>query len=93
MDLHPVLREWLEAGPPPAPVGGITPREARLPAIANKVHAAMDICRAGKTTLLRQLQHGRQRAFAPERAVYLSFDDDRLPELPLAQLDSLLEEY
>ena len=93
MDLHPVLREKLETGLLAAPVTGITPRDARLPAIANKVHAVIGMRRSGKTTFLRQLQAERQRTLQPERAVYVSFDDDRLAELSLAQLDSLLEEY
>ncbi len=42
---------------------------------------------------MRQLQQAQQQALAPERAVYVSFDDDRLADLPLAQLDALLEDY
>jgi predicted AAA+ superfamily ATPase len=93
MSLHPVLRDKLEAGLLPAPEAGITPRDNRLPAIPNKVHAVIGMRRAGKSTFLRQLQAQRQRQLGPERAVYVSFDDDRLAELPLTQLDSLLEEY
>ncbi|MBI3393441.1 MAG: ATP-binding protein [Nitrospirae bacterium] len=70
-----------------------TRRDARLPQVAGKVHAVIGMRRAGKTTFLRQLQSERQAALAPERAVYVSFDDDRLADLPLAQLDLLLEEY
>lgn len=93
MELHPVLRDKLEAGLLPAPQRGITPRDARLPAVAHKAHAVVGMRRAGKTTFLRQLQAERQRATEAERAVYVSFDDDRFAELPLAQLDALLEEY
>lgn len=93
MDLHPILREKLEAGLLPAPETGMTQRDARLPAIANKVHAVIGMRRSGKSTFLRQLQAERQRKLQPERAVYVSLDDDRLAELPLPQLDSLLEEY
>jgi predicted AAA+ superfamily ATPase len=49
--------------------------------------------RAGKTTFLRQLLDERRAAGAAERAVYLSFDDDRLARLELEQLGFLLEEY
>jgi hypothetical protein len=93
VNLHPVLRSKLEAGLVPAPVAGITPRDVRIPAIAGKAHAVVGMRRAGKSTYLRQLQGERQRALQAERAVYVSFDDDRLAELPLAQLDSLIEEY
>lgn len=93
MNLHPVLRSKLEAGLLPAPDSGITPRDVRVPAIANKAHAVVGMRRAGKSTYLRQLQAERQRALQAERAVYVSFDDDRLAELPLTQLNSLLEEY
>lgn len=93
MSLHPVLREKLEAGIQPVALTGLTRRDVRLPALSNKVHAVVGMRRVGKTTFLRQLQGERQRAAAPGRAVYVSFDDDRLAELPLAQLDSLLEEY
>lgn len=93
MSLHPVLLEKLEAGIQPFALTGLTRRDVRLPALANKVHAVVGMRRVGKTTFLRQLQGERQRAADPGRAVYVSFDDDRLAELPLAQLDSLLEEY
>lgn len=93
MNLHPILRDKLTAGLLPTPEAGSTPRDVRLPAIAHKVHTVIGLRRAGKTTFLRQLQAEQQRSLQPERAVYVSFDDDRLAELPLSQLDSLLEEY
>ncbi|MGC8915768.1 MAG: ATP-binding protein [Thermoanaerobaculum sp.] len=71
----------------------MTRRDARLPAIKNKVHTVLGMRRVGKTTFLRQVQQEQQQALAPERAVYVSFDDDRLADLPLSQLDALLEEY
>lgn len=49
--------------------------------------------RAGKTTFLHQLLADLRQKVPPERALYLSFDDDRLGEPSLQQLDSLLEEY
>jgi hypothetical protein len=49
--------------------------------------------RSGKTTFLRQLLEERRREVPAERAIYLGFDDDRLADLELGQLDALLEEY
>ena len=91
MNLHPVLLEKLNAGLEPARLLDLTPRDVRLPEIAGKVHAVIGMRRVGKTTFLRQLQRERQQAVGPERAVYVSFDDDRLADLPLAELDRLLE--
>jgi predicted AAA+ superfamily ATPase len=93
MNLHPVLRDKLEAGFLPAPVAGMTPRDVRLSSVPNKVYAVVGMRRVGKSTYLRQLQAERQRQSGAESAVYVSFDDDRLADLPLAQLDSLVEEY
>ncbi len=93
MDLHPVLLERLNAGLEPVRLPALTPRDVRLPEIEGKAHAVIGMRRVGKTTFLRQLQQERQQAVGPERAVYVSFDDDRLADLPLAELDRLLEEY
>ncbi|GAB4118348.1 MAG: ATP-binding protein [Acidobacteriota bacterium] len=93
MALHPVLQERLNAGLEPVNPEGMTQREARLPAIKNKVHTVLGMRRVGKTTFLRQVQQEQQQSLAPEQAVYVSFDDDRLADLPLAQLDALVEEY
>ncbi len=92
MSLHPVLLEKLNAtlAAPPTP---LTRRDARLPAVPGKVHAVTGMRRAGKTTFLRQLQAEQQQTLAPERGVFVSFDDDRLADLGLDQLDLLLEEH
>ena len=47
--------------------------------------------RVGKTTFLRHVQLTHKQALAPERAVYVSFDGDRLADLLLAQLDAFLK--
>lgn len=93
MSLHPVLLEKLNAALLPLPPAGMTARDVRLPMVPGKVHAVIGMRRAGKTTFLRQLQAERRRVLAPERAVYLSFDDDRLAGLGADQLALLLEEY
>lgn len=93
MLLHPVLQEKLIAGLEPVVVKGITRRDVTLPPIRNKVHTVLGMRRVGKTTFLRQIQQEQQQALRPEQAVYISFDDDRLADLSLPQLDALLEEY
>jgi len=71
----------------------LTTRDARLPAVPGKVHAVIGMRRAGKTTFLRQLLDERRAVLPPERAPYLSFDDDRLAGTEGDQLGFLLEEY
>jgi hypothetical protein len=95
MVLHPVLAEKLNAalGPLASPTPPITPRDARLPSVPGKAHAVVGMRRAGKTTFLRQLQDELRATLPPERALYVSFDDDRLVELELEQLGFLLEEH
>jgi len=93
MALHPVLEEKLNAALAPGPAAPMTRRDAALPEIPNKVHAVTGMRRAGKTTFLRQLVAGRQRGAAPERALYLSFDDDRLADIAADPLSALLEEF
>ena len=93
MSLHPVLAEKLSAALAAAPPVALTRRDAQLPAVSGKVHAVIGMRRAGKTTFLRQLLEERRAAGPPERAVYLSFDDDRLAGLELEQLGFLLEEF
>ncbi|MBM4047508.1 MAG: ATP-binding protein [Planctomycetes bacterium] len=93
MEPHPVLLEKLNAGLEPARLPQLTPRDARLPKVAGKAHAVIGMRRVGKTTFLRQMQREWQQAVGPERAIYISFDDDRLADVPLAELDRLLEEY
>jgi predicted AAA+ superfamily ATPase len=93
MTLHPVIAEMLSAALAPSPPPVITRRDARLSAIPKKAHAVIGMRRAGKTTFLRQLQADLRRALPPERAPYLSFDDDRFAGTGVDQLGFLLEEY
>lgn len=93
MPLHPVLLEKLNAALAPMSSPPFTRRDARLPGVPGKVHAVIGMRRAGKTTFLRQLQAARRESQPPERAVFVSFDDDRLAGLAVDQLALLLEEY
>lgn len=93
MPVHPILLEKLNDAIRHSPAQPFTPRDARLPEVRGKVHAVIGMRRAGKTTFLRQLQSERRESLPPEKAVYISFDDDRLAELPMEQLGLVLEEY
>lgn len=93
MPLHPILIEKLTEAVSAIHIPDLTLRDARLPNIAGKVHAVIGMRRSGKTTFLRQLQSERRKTLPPERAIYISFDDDRIMDLPQGQLSQLLEEY
>jgi len=72
----------------------LTRREARLPAIPNKVRAVIGMRRAGKTWFLYQCLQDRLAAGTPRDAlVYFNFDDERLAGLEAKQLGWVLEEY
>jgi hypothetical protein len=91
--LHPVLIEKLNASVAARVVPPGTPRDARLPPVPRKAHAVIGMRRAGKTTFLHQLQEQRRQGLPPERAVLISFEDDRLAGLSSDHLSLLLEEY
>src|SRR5712692_2813883 len=91
--LHPILAEKLSAALAAASPFVLTRRDALLPKVPGKVHAVIGMRRAGKTTFLRQLLRERRAVLPPERALYLSFDDDRLAGLGVDQLGFLFEEY
>lgn len=93
MTLHPVLAEKLNAALVSEPARTSTRRDATLPVVQGKVHAVIGMRRAGKTTFLRQLCAERRQHTAPECAIYLSFDDERLAGIELNQLSLLLEEH
>jgi predicted AAA+ superfamily ATPase len=93
MSLHPVLSEKLSAALAEVPPPSLTRRDVRLPEIPGKVHAVIGMRRAGKTIFLRQLLGERRAAGATDRALYVSFDDDRLANIEVEQLGFLLEEY
>ena len=91
--LHPVLHEALNAAVMRVPRPG-TRRDAQLAVVPGKAHAVIGMRRSGKTTFLFQLHAERLAGGQPaERTLYLNFDDERLAELPLEQLNSLVEEY
>lgn len=93
MPLHPVLEERLNNALAIAAPTPFTARDARLPKVPGKAHAVIGMRRSGKTTFLRQLLAARRSGLPPERALYLSFDDDRLAGIGVEQLGFVLEEF
>lgn len=93
MVLHPILKEKLNVALEPFLMPDWVRRDASLPGIDGKIHAVIGMRRAGKTVFLRQLQAERRKEVPPERALYLSLEDDRLAGIRADQLDALLEEY
>lgn len=92
--LNPVLLDQLNRSLQPAErLQTWTPRDARLPDVPGKTHAVIGMRRAGKTTFLKQLLDEKREGLPPERAIYLTFDDDRLAATDSRQLSLLLEEY
>jgi AAA domain len=89
----PVMEEKLNTALAPPMAVTLTRRDAVLPDLPNKAHAVTGMRRSGKTSFLRQLVAERQSTGSPERAVYISFDDDRLAEIKADQLSALLEAY
>ena len=93
MTLHPVLAEKLRVNETAGPEPRRTRRDARLPDVPGKAHSVIGMRRAGKTTYLKQLLDDRRARFAPGRALYVGFDDDRLAGIGVEQLGFMLEEY
>lgn len=93
MPLHPILAEKLTTALLPEPPAGRTGRDARLPELPNKVHAVIGMRRTGKSSFLRQLLDERRLVTPPEQSILIGFEDDRLADIQLEQLDFLLEEY
>ncbi len=93
MPLQPILLEKLNDGLISASLPRLTLRDTELPDVPGKVHAVIGMRRAGKTCFLRQLQSAQRAMLPPERAVFISFDDDRLANLTSDQLGLLIEEY
>jgi uncharacterized protein len=93
MALHPVLFDELTQALKPRAFDALTLRDTRLPAIPNKTHAIIGMRRAGKTSYLHQLMAEARQTIPPERAFYISFDDDRLAGMGMEQLSALFDEY
>ena len=87
------MLEKLNAALAASAPAALTRRDTKLPAVPRKAHAVIGMRRAGKTSFLLQILAERRRTVPPHRALYLSFDDDRLADVGVEQLGLLLEEY
>ncbi len=76
----------------PAPT--YTRRDAHLPTVPGKALAIIGMRRSGKTTFLWQCLAERLAAGAPREALlYLNFEDERLADLQVADLQWIIEDY
>ena len=87
-----VRQKILDAQAAPVPV--LTARDVWLPAVKGKALAVIGMRRAGKTSFLWQLLAQRLAQGVPrEGLLYFNFEDERLAELQVSDLDLLLDEY
>lgn len=74
------------------PLPGLTRRDIWLPTVKGKATAVTGMRRAGKTSLLWQVLGDRHTAgTAREGLLYFSFEDERLADLRVQDLDLLVE--
>ena len=77
-----------------APLPRFTRRTVRIPNVAGKAVAVIGPRRAGKTTLLWQMLADRRDSGTPrEGLVYFNFEDERLADMTVGQLQWIVEEY
>ena len=72
----------------------LTRRDVWLPAVKGKATAVIGMRRAGKTSLLWQILADRHAGGTPrEGLLYFSFEDERLADLHVQDLDLLVETF
>lgn len=72
----------------------LTRRDSWLPAVKGKATAVIGMRRAGKTSLLWQILADRHASGTPrEGLLYFSFEDERLADLQIQDLDLLVETF
>lgn len=72
----------------------LTQRDVWLPAVKGKATAVIGMRRAGKTSLLWQILADRHTSGTPrEGLLYFSFEDERLADLQVQDLDLLVETF
>ena len=87
-----IRQKIVDALATPAP--SFTRRTVRLPGVPGKAAAVIGPRRAGKTTFLWQILADRLESGVPrEGLVYFNFEDERLAEMTVAELQWVVEEY
>ena len=85
-----IRQKIIDAQAAPLPV--LTRRDIWLPAVKAKATAVMGMRRAGKTSLLWQILSDRFASGTPrEGLLYFSFEDERLADMRVEDLDLLVE--
>jgi predicted AAA+ superfamily ATPase len=76
------------------PLPAFTRRDVGIPAVPNKAFAIIGIRRAGKTTFLWQIvQEHLQQGMPREHALYFNFEDERLLDMQVSDLQIIVETY
>lgn len=87
-----IRQKIIDAQAAPLPV--LTHRDVWLPAVKGKATAVIGMRRAGKTSLLWQILADRVANGTPrEGLLYFSFEDERLADLQVQDLDLLVETF
>jgi uncharacterized protein len=91
--LRAVIRQKIiDSQAQPLPL--LTRRDVWLPSVRDKATAVIGMRRAGKTSLLWQIQADRLAAGTPrDGMLYFSFEDERLADMQVQDLDVLVETF
>ena len=87
-----IRQKIIDAQAAPLPI--LTRRDVWLPAVKDKATAVIGMRRAGKTSLLWQILADRHASGVPrEGLLYFSFEDERLADMQVRDLDLLVETF
>ena len=90
---RPVIRQKI-LDAQAAPLRPLTKRDVWLPAIQGKALAVIGMRRSGKTSLLWQLLADRHsQGTSRDGLLYFSFEDERLADMQMSDLDVLVDEF
>jgi len=88
-----VIREKVVEGTS-SPIPAFMPRDVRIPPVPNKAFAVIGMRRAGKTTFLWRVAQQHIQSGAPrEHVLYFNFEDERLLDLKVGDLQLIVETY
>jgi len=71
----------------------VVERDYKVPLNSQKIISLIGVRRSGKTHLCYGLLNELRKTVDPHNLVYLNFEDDRLIDITLADLDDLMEGY